>query len=228
MTAARLASLAAHVADPATGAEVYRALGFNVALPSPDTAEIRFDDGLIIQLLRAATPSRTHFGFRVRDITDAAQRLSAAGHAWKVNGSNHISFEHGDCLIYALQADPNQSPGLIASTHFASDVIATTRWYRAVGLSVGHADAELDTAWSDPDEPQDPSVDIFLDNAVVQLWPSGIRPITLVNLLISIENPAAAAVGLDELRWRYEWDGAELVTRDPDGCAVRLTRRKSF
>jgi hypothetical protein len=166
MTAARLASLAAHVADPATGAEVYRALGFNVALPSPDTAEIRFDDGLIIQLLRAATPSRTHFGFRVRDITDAAQRLSAAGHAWKVNGSNHISFEHGDCLIYALQADPNQSPGLIASTHFASDVIATTRWYRAVGLSVGHADAELDTAWSDPDEPQDPSVDIFLDNAV--------------------------------------------------------------
>ncbi len=73
-----------------------------------------------------------------------------------MNGSNHISIERGEGLIYALQADPGQSPALITSTHFASDVIASARWYRALGLPVGDADTTLDTAWWDPEDPPDP------------------------------------------------------------------------
>lgn len=221
---ARLAALAANVNHPTAEANLYLALGMKVVAPDTDTVEVRVDDGFVLRLLRGDNPSGTHFGFRVRDVADAAQQLTAVGYGWRVRGPNHISVEHGGSTVYVLQAEPSESPGLIASTHFAVSVPSSAIFYRALGLGVGDADNVVDTFGVDRCDPPNPSADVFFDNEIVlQLWPAGRHPVTLAHMVIRVDDVQAAARGLDELSWRFERDDDALVTRDPDGCRVRVT-----
>jgi catechol 2,3-dioxygenase-like lactoylglutathione lyase family enzyme len=229
----RLRALAANTSSPEDQADLHRALDPAGIVMGPTHAEIRFSDGLILRYLRSDTPSRTHLGFGIADLAGAAERLEGdLGIRWTCTTPGVI--DSRDCdgnrvYLVGLTGDPGdgfpqRDQRLIAATLFVSDVPASARWWRALGLSVGDAS---NLVGSVPVDAHDPSADVFFGSGpVIQLWPAGPGLSTVAHIVIGVDDEAAldaAALGLDELGWEYRREPGAVNAYTPDGVGVRLT-----
>ena len=217
-----LAGLAADVADhPIAVARLFGALGLHVARLD-GLAEIRLDDGTVLQFRQGPTPTRIGLGFAVPDLCAAAQALDEhRGHtSWDVAGPNIIRIGRGDLTADVTEAETSS---LVAVTLYVSDVAASVRFWAALGLTVTDV-APVDA--DDPDPPE-PAADVQLAGVTIQLRGCGLRPITFVHMVIRVADPLGCRVGLDHVGWDYRQDGDAVVTaRTPDGCGVRVTRQR--
>ena len=222
MTSPRLAGLAVDVADhPVATSRLFGALGLHVATLD-ELAEIRLDDGTVLQFRQGPTPTRIGLGFAVPDLCAAAQALDEhRGHtSWDVAGPNIIRIGRGDLTADVTEAETSS---LVAVTLYVSDVAASVRFWAALGLTVTDV-APVDA--DDPDPPE-PAADVQLAGVTIQLRGCGLRPITFVHMVIRVADPLGCRVGLDHVGWDYRQDGDAVVTaRTPDGCGVRVTRQR--
>ena len=230
----RLRALAVNTWSPENQADMHRALDPAGIVVEPAHTEVRFADGLILRYLRSDTPSRVHMGFTLTDLAGATQRLEDdLDVLWHVSGPGVIHFRDVDeNPIYLVGTNPDAVPdfyrrdqALIAATTFVTDVSASARWWRALGLSVGD---ESTLVGSVPeDAPHGDTADVFFkDGPVVQLWPAGTGLATVAHLVIGVPDDAAldaAALGLDELGWEYRREPEALNAYSPDGLGVRLS-----
>ena len=214
--------------------DLHRALDPAGIVMGPAHAEIRFSSGLILRYLRSDVPSRTHLGFGIADLAGAAQRLQEdLGIRWTCTTPGVVDLRDVDDNRVYLVGPTDSDPGdgfpqrdqkLLAVTTFVTDVPATARWWRALGLSVGDASTAIGSV---PADSHDPSADVFFDNGpVLQLFPVGTGPSTVAHLVIGVPDTAAldaAALGLDGLGWEYRREPGAINMFTPDGVGVRLT-----
>ena len=230
----RLRALAVNTWSPEDQADMHRALDPAGIVVEPAHAEVRFVDGLILRYLRSETPSRTHMGFTLTDLAGASQRLEdELDVLWHVSGPGVIHFRDVDeNPIYLVGTNPDAVPDfyrrdqkLIAVTTFVSDVPATARWWRALGLSVGDESVHIGAV--PEDAPPGDTADAFFDNGpVIQLYPAGTGLVTVAHLVIGVPDEGAldaAALGLDGLGAEYRREPGAISTDTPDGMGVRLT-----
>ncbi len=232
----RLRALAVNTASPEDQSDVHRALDPAGIVVGPAHAEIRFSSGLILRYLRSDVPSRTHLGFGIADLAGAAERLeNELGITWTCTTPGVIDFrdcdDNGVYVVSRVDGEPEpdgfpqRDQRLVALTTFVTDVAATARWWRALGLSVGD---ESNVVGSVPaDAAHGDTADVFFSNGpAIQLYPAGTGLATVAHLVIGVPDETAldaAALGLDELGWEYRREPGAVNTFSPDGLGVRLS-----
>ena len=215
MTAPRLAGLAVDVADhPVATSRQFGALGLHVATLD-ELAEIRLDDGTVLQLRQGQgrAPTRIGLGFAVPDLGAAAGALDEQRLTWDAAGPNRIRIGRGDLTVDVTEG----RSGLTDATLFVYDVGAATRFWRTLGLTA----TDTTPADTDPADPPD-AADVPLNGATLQLRGCGLQPATMAHMVLRVEDPIGCCVGLDHAGWDHRRDGEALVMRTPDGCGVRL------
>jgi hypothetical protein len=230
----RLRALAVNTWSPEDQAAMHRALDPAGIVVEPAHTEVRFADGLMLRYLRSDTPSRMHMGFTMTDLAGATQRLEDdLDVLWHVSGPGVIHFRDVDeNPIYLVGTNPDAVPDfyrrdqkLIAATAFVTEVSATSRWWRALGLSVGDESTHVGSV--PEDAPHGDTADVFFGNGpVLQLYPAGTGLATVAHLVIGVDDEGAldaAALGLDELGWDFRREQGALNMYSPDGVGVRLS-----
>jgi catechol 2,3-dioxygenase-like lactoylglutathione lyase family enzyme len=233
----RLAALAIDVAiHPIAAGRLFAALGLNVARLA-DSVELRLDDGVVVRLTQTTTPSRVGLTFAVRDLGEVAKALDSLGIEWTVTGPDVIrverqrpatlpprgrwsatALERGALKIDVTELETGHT-GLVAVTMFVTDVNATAKFWRVLGMTVPDADA--------PDEPAADvglgGVDVWLKNCAIRLRDRAAAPATVVHMVLRSADPMSSTPGLDHAGWPYERDGDSTTTQTPDGCGIRVT-----
>jgi hypothetical protein len=179
-----------------------------------------------------AAPTRTVLGFMVPDVSVVGERLTAAGIDWTCKSQGVIGFSDSDGNpCYAVESGQRDGLSLIAATLFVRDPAASVAWWAAAGLPPGRAKTPLDyrvpaAALHNGDAA------VFLDgDLTLHLAAAGGGPVTVMNLRIHVDDPAAldaaeagltAAFGAGVLERRSE---TELRASTPEAIEVALVVR---
>ena len=173
---------------------------------------------MVVRMTQTTTPSRVGLTFAVRDLGEAAKALDGIGIEWTVTGPDVIRAERVALTIDVTELETGHT-GLVAPTMFVTDVNATAKFWRVLGMTVPDADA--------PDEPAADvglgGVDVWLKNCAIRLRDRAAAPATVVHMVLRSADPMSSTPGLDHAGWPYERDGDSITTQTPDGCGIRVT-----
>jgi len=227
----RLRAISFSTTDPEAQADIHRSLDPAGILIEPTFTEVRLSAGPVIRFRRDNIPSRYILGFGLHDLAGAATRLEDDLEIpWRCTtpGVIDVRDTDGNRLYLVGEPDvtaddfPHRDQKLIAVTLFVTDVPASARWWRALGLSVGDESTLVGSVPADA-PPHGNVADVFFDGPILQLAPTGTGPATVAHMVIGGVDLDAAAAGLSAIGWDFTREPRALTTMTPDGCGVRLT-----